>query len=273
MFSLYHIIWIAVCFAMIAGCIVILTRRKPPLKKVVSVYLILGAISEIIKILSVIEIVPMVEPVIESGGGNSVINYVPTGEYTPVMGAEHLPLELCSLQIILIAVCCFVKSEKIRHIIYSIIYPTGLIGGTLGIALATVTAYIKTPEEYFLTPRIWQYFLYHAMIVILAVYLGISRESGLRFKDWKYAVAGTIALDLPTFYLNSVLSSQVYQNDHLIGVSHRINFFSSYVNPLGLILTEKWQWITYLVIRAVMAFMLIVLLFLPFRKRQNYKVI
>lgn len=45
-------------------------------------------------------------------------------------------------------------------------------------------------------------------------------------------------------------------------MSHRINFFSSYVNPLGLVLTEKWQWIVYLVVRLALAITLILLLYL-----------
>jgi len=57
--------------------------------------------------------------------------------------------------------------------------------------------------------------------------------------------------------------------NQVVGVSHRINFFSSYVNPLGLILTEKWQWIVYLIIRAAMATCLIIILYLPMLARRR----
>ncbi|SCW46190.1 Integral membrane protein (intg_mem_TP0381) [Ruminococcaceae bacterium YRB3002] len=267
MFSVSHLIWIAVCTALIAVSLAVLLKRRPPLDRVMKVCLCIAVVSEFIKIGSVIEIVPMVDPVIEQAQGTYVLSYIPTGEYTPMMGVEHLPLELCSLQIFFIAIGCFTKSKRLRHSIYALIYPTGVIGGVLGIVMATVTAYISTPREYFLSPRIWQYFLYHAMIVVLALYIGRSQDAGLVFSDWKIAVNGLIFLDIPTIYLNSLLSSRVYQHDQLVGVTHRINFFSSYVNPLGLILTSKWQWLLYLLIRAVLAFGLMVLFFVPLRKR------
>ena len=37
------------------------------------------------------------------------------------------------------------------------------------------------------------------------------------------------------------------------GIVYRTNFFSSYVNPLGLVLKERWQWLMYLVVRLGLA--------------------
>ena len=62
-----------------------------------------------------------------------------------------------------------------------------------------------------------------------------------------------LAMDLPTFYLNSVFSQPVYVAGKPTGILYRTNFFSSYVNPLGLVLTERWQWLAYLVIRLIIA--------------------
>ena len=107
------------------------------------------------------------------------------------------------------------------------------------------------------------------MIVSLSLYIGFGDEAGLRFGDWKKAVVGILVLDVPTFYINSLLSSEIYMANQVVGVSHRINFFSSYVNPLGLILTEKWQWIVYLIIRAAMATCLIIILYLPMLARRR----
>ena len=73
-----------------------------------------------------------------------------------------------------------------------------------------------------------------------------------------------IALDLPTFYLNSIFSQAVYVAEEPVGLVYRTNFFSSYVNPLGLVLTEKWQWLVYLAVRMALAGALIALmLWLP----------
>ena len=76
----------------------------------------------------------------------------------------------------------------------------------------------------------------------------------------KITVLMLIALDLPTFYLNSVFSQAVYVEGAPVGVAYSTNFFSSYVNPLGLVLTEKWQWLVYLAIRAALAGALIALM-------------
>lgn len=151
------------------------------------------------------------------------------------------------------------KDDIWKKRLYAVMFASGTLGGFMGIMMATITAYYDTTVSYFTSIRVWQYFLYHAMIVTISIYLGLCKESGLTFSDWKKAMLGLILLDLPTFYLNSLLSSEVYVHDTVVGVTHRINFFSSYVNPLGLALTEKWQWIIYLIIRGGLAACLILL--------------
>jgi len=77
---------------------------------------------------------------------------------------------------------------------------------------------------------------------------------------------------VPTFYLNSVFSQPVYAAGKPVGVVYRTNFFSSYVNPLCLVLTRRWQWLTYLAIRLGLAAALIAFLLLLAtlaRKRQD----
>ena len=67
-------------------------------------------------------------------------------------------------------------------------------------------------------------------------------------------------MDFLTFYLNSIFSQPVYVNEKPVGLVYRANFFSSYVNPLGIVLTEKWQWILYLLIRMILVLVLTYLL-------------
>ena len=104
------------------------------------------------------------------------------------------------------------------------------------------------------------------MISVLSIYIGLSKETNIVFSDLKTAIIGAFAFDIPTFYLNGVLSEKVYVNDQLVGVTHRINFFSSYVNPVGLVLTEKWQWILYIAIRDVILVGLMTIMFVIFCK-------
>ncbi len=169
-FSLGHCIWIGISMVLIAGGLLYCLRTRPELDRMIRVCFVLALVSECVKVFSVMKIVPMVNPVITEQNGLMVISYVPSGEYTPMMGLEHLPLELCSLQILFMGLCCVIRDETKKHILYAIMYPTGVIGALLGIVMATVTAYIHTPAEYFLSARVWQYFLFHSMVVCLSIY-------------------------------------------------------------------------------------------------------
>ena len=261
MFSLGHIIWIIISLVLIcAGCFACF-YFKPSLKKVYSIGLIGGVISEIIKYFSVVNIVPTVEPVVN--GTN--IEWLPTGEYTPYLQLEHFPFELCSLYLFFMLLVLVIKDEKIKKYLYSIMYVSGIIGGLLGILLSSIAGDFNSTVEFFTSFRVYQFFVYHSMVVVLSIYLGHSKESGLRFKDWKKALLALAVFDLPTFYLNSLLSSEVYVDNKIVGVTHRINFFSSYVSPISII-TKKSQWVIYLIERAAIIMVLIILLYFILEK-------
>ena len=266
MFSKGHLIWILISAIIIVVGYLACRHYKPSLKKLFTIGLIAGIISEIIKYFSVIKIVPMVEPTIV----NNSIEWVKTGEYTPYLQAEHLPFELCSLYLLFMLLAIILKNEKYKNYLYSLMYVSGIFGGVLGIVLSSIAGDFHSTIEYFTSFRVYQFFLYHSMVVFLSLYLGRSEESGLEFKDWKKAILGLLCLDIPTFYFNSVLSSEVYVNNEVIGVTHRINFFSSYVEPIVLI-TEKWQWIVYLLIRAILTILIVIGLFALLKKnKKNY---
>ena len=269
MFSTGHLIWIGLSFVIVSAGVLFFRKTQPSLSKLIRICFILGLVSEVVKIVSVITIVPVVDAAVVMQNGQPVLTYIPRYDYTPMLGAEHLPLELCSLQLIFMLIVIVTKNKKLQQNIFSIMYPTGLIGGIMGIILSGTAPYATGLADFFTSPRMLQYFLYHIMIVWLSICLGMSRESGLTFRKWRLAIAALILLDIPTFYLNSVLSDKVYVNGELIGATHRINIFSSYVNPIGLVLTEKWQWIVYLLIRLVLAVIMVIVVFLPFRKRKT----
>lgn len=271
MFSQGHLIWIAICFALIAIAFIVCMIAKPRLKKVFKTCLILGVVSEIIKVFSTAEILPMVDPVIIEENGTQVIGYTATGQYTPYLGKEHLPLELCSLYLFFMLIALFLKNEVWKKRLYALMFASGTIGGILGIVMSSIAGDFGTTLSFFTSLRSYQFFLYHAMVVFCSLYIGFGRESGLSLRDWKTAIAALVLLDIPTFYLNSLLSSEVYLHDKPVGVTHSINYFSSYVNPLGLVLTEKWQWIAYIAIRGVIAVITVFLLYLPLAGRGRTK--
>ncbi len=262
MFSAGHLIWIAISAVLIVTGTCLCSRKRPEINRILTICLIIGIVSEVVKILSVVRILPMVAPVLRMEAGTPVLEYAETGQYTPYFELAHLPLELCSLQIVFIALALWAKDEKWKLRFLSILYPTGVLGGIMGILLAYVTADYTTVQSYFASPRIWQFFRYHSMEVTLGLYAGLGRDKAFSFREFKFVIEALIILDILSIYLNSVFSQPVYVAQKPVGVQYRTNFFSSYVNPIGLVLTEKWQWILYLLIRAALAVSLITGLFL-----------
>ncbi|MBR6113630.1 MAG: YwaF family protein [Oscillospiraceae bacterium] len=256
MFSTGHLLWIGISFALIVGGFIAIRIRRASLDEVLKWCLVVGVASEVVKVFSVTVILPMVTPQIS--GGELV--YEVTGTYTPYMELAHLPLELCSLMILFLALALWSKDKAWRESLLTVMYITGVIGGLMGILLAYITSEFNTVQDYFTSPRVWQYFLYHAMVVTLGLYLGFGRENSISLRSFKSTILCIVVLDLPTFYLNSVFSQPVYAAEKPVGLVYRTNFFSSYVNPLGLVLTEKWQWIAYLCVRMALASVLIALL-------------
>ena len=248
--------WIGISICLIAlgytACLV----WRPRLDSVLKVCLAVGVLSEAIKVFSVMRILPVVEVAVNGGA----LEYIYAGQYTPYLEMADLPLELCSLQIVFIAAMLLSKTTVWRSRLRALIYVTGVIGGLMGIVLAQVTVDYGAVREYFTSPRIWQFFLYHAMVVTLGLYMGFGPGSDVSLRSFGSTMGLLLAMDAPTFYLNSIFSQPVYEAGKPTGILYRVNFFSSYVDPLGLVLTEKWQWLVYLAIRLVLAAALIALL-------------
>lgn len=256
MFSTGHLLWIGISLLLIVGGTIAIRVRKPALDQVLKFCLAVGVASEVVKVLTVAQILPMVTPQIAGGE----LTYTVSGTYSPYLEMAHLPLEMCSLMIAFLALALLIKNELWRERLLTMMYISGVIGGLMGIFLAYITSEFHTVAEYCASPRVWQYFLYHAMVVTLGIYLGFGRESQISLRSLKPTMLMILVLDLPTFYLNSVFSQAVYVDEKPVGLVYRTNFFSSYVNPLGLVLSEKWQWIAYLCVRMLLATALISLL-------------
>ena len=258
MFSAGHLMWIGISTCLIAAGYIACRIRKTRVDSLLKVCLAIGVLSEAIKLFSVMRILPMVEVAVKG----EALEYVRAGQYTPYLEMADLPFELCSLQIAFIAMMLFSRTPAWRSRLRALIYVTGVIGGLMGILLAQVTVDYSTVREYFVSPRIWQFFLYHSMVVTLGLYMGFGPGSDVSLHSFRSTMGLLLMMDLPTFYLNSVFSQPVYEAGKPTGILYRANFFSSYVNPLGLALTEKWQWMLYLLIRLGLASALIALLLL-----------
>ena len=73
-----------------------------------------------------------------------------------------------------------------------------------------------------------------------------------------------------SFYLNSILSVPAYENGNLVGLEYAVNYFSSYNNPLGIVLDTKEKYLMYIILRFALALVIIVIIYLPFLKNKRF---
>jgi hypothetical protein len=253
MFSIYHIIRLIISFALIVFGVVYLKRTNPPLKKFLSFACIVAVISEIIKTFSVITLVP---------SSTGLHNYI-------YLELEHVPLHLCSIQIILLFYVRFAKEGPFRDIILAFMYPTCAIGATLSLLIPTIFIDIYDPSQAFTHPHPYQYFLYHVMLIILGIYILISKQVDLKPKHYltTMGVLGTFAF--ASLYFNSMVASPRYIDGELVSVDYAGNFLFTYAPPIDIPLTELWHWYLYLGIIISLAFGLIALFYIPVFKRNK----
>lgn len=265
MFSNGHCIFILISIVLIAAGLVICCRLKPSVDRLLRIALIAALALEVFKTLYVMEIVPVVEPFVENG----VFGYREIGGFTAFLEAEHFPYELCSLQIVFMFFAIMVRSDTWKHRIYATIYGTALIGGTIALLLSSIAPDYDSTAAFLSSPRAWEFFLYHSLIIIVALYIGMSRECRLRFTDFVWMIITVTVLDIASFYINSLCSVPVYYGGHLVGVEYAVNYFSSYNDPLGIPMPEKWQHLAYLGVRVAVGIVLIPLVYSPFLLRER----
>ena len=253
MYSTGHIIWIIISLCIIVSGFLICKSKGPRLENFLKVCFALGIFAEFVKTFCVAQILPVVE---------SVTSMEPIGRYSPYIANNHMPLEMCSLQLLFYAIIIWSKNPVWKHRFTVLVFVTGTIGGILGIGMAYIAAEYDTTAAFFLAPRVWEYFLYHSMSVIAGLYAGFGKGSGISMRDMKGACCAIISLDVISIYLNSMFSEPVYVSGKPVALFFASNFFSSYMNPLGLALTEKWQWMAYLAVRFATALLIIWMLFL-----------
>ena len=132
MYSQGHLIFIGISPILILFGTAMCRKYKPPIDNVVQLCFLLSLFLEAAKILTVIEIIPVVEPVVENG----VLVYRGTGAYAPYIEREHLPFELCSLQIV------FMFLERI---VFSPVWKKRLLA--FGIAMAIHAVYHRLGQR------------------------------------------------------------------------------------------------------------------------------
>ena len=256
MYSFFHFVWLAICALLMAAAFLYLRRKRPPLKSVLSLACAGCVLSEVTKILSVIELVP-------SADGSA---------HFPCLGLRDLPFHLCSMQILFIFYARFARNGPVKETLLAFMYPSCLIGALLAILIPTTFSGTVDAREAFARPLTYQYFLYHTMLIIFGAYIPMSREIELRPRHYLSTMCIIVGAAFVSFYLNSAFAVPVYSSGTLLSVEYTTNFLFTAAPPIDSIkLTELWHWFAYIGVLGVLAFGLVALLYIPVFRRAGRK--
>lgn len=248
MFTVYHFIWLAICIPLCAVALWQLKKRKPPLKKVLSLACIVCVLSEVIKTLSVLKMVP-------STDGSTMHLY---------MEMQHLPLHLCSIQILFIFYARFAREGKAKETLLAFMYPSCILGAFFALMLPSIFSTSIDVTEAFTHPMAYQFFLYHTMLVVLGAYIAMSGEIHFTGKHYLSSMGILGVLAFVSLYMNSIFATPTYVNGELVSVEYSTNFFFTQRTPIGVELTTKGDWFLYMGIILTLAVVLVGLFYLPF---------
>ena len=210
LFGTKHLIILAVSVVLIVLGAVF--TRKWDLKKLSKTMLGIGMVSEFIK----------------------VFYYIIANEatYGGILPKTDLPLHLCSIQIIFLAVLVFSSNEKIKELLLAFMLPSCLFGGIAALLIATTSS---LNGRWILSV---QYFGYHVALTVFALTLLRGKVMKFTVKHYFDCLKFLVVLMLFAIYVNSIL----YDGNP------NINFMYVVSPPAsGLpFLTEKYGWAVYM---------------------------
>lgn len=259
MFSVQHIIWVVISIIITVISLVLMKKRNTALKDVLTVCCVICVLSEVVKILSCIEMVP-------SSDGSIVY---------PYLQMQHLPLHLCSIQLFTIFYCRFgkgtIEGSRAKQFLLSFMYPTCTLGAVFALALPSIFDTTITVSQAFTHPIAYQLFIYHSCLLTLGLYIPMSGEVRFSWSTYRNTMAALAVLVVLSIYMNSIMASPTYISGKLVSVDYVTNFFFLFRTPIGVALNTKLAWIVYLLILIALAFSLIALMYLPLRKKAVWK--
>ena len=181
MFTTNHFIWLSIAIVIIVGYQLINKFFKLSLDKNLTFLFAVCILSEIIK----------TAVNIEQGTGDKL------GFYLDV---SDLPFHLCSMQIFFVtAIKFFVKKEETRHTILCFMFPTMLLGGAIAL-------FIPTVGVSFTKVQVYQFFIFHSVIVAFAIYLITKKVIKLTFKSMLTTFEILAMLVFAAMWINSALN-------------------------------------------------------------------
>ena len=162
----------------------------------------------------------------------------------------YLPFNLCSIQIIFIFIITFSNNDKIKNPLMAFMYPTLLGGGLMALLIPT-----SSINQGWFSPISFQFWIFHGMLIFLALYMYITRPEKFKVKSFLVALvmlAGTLIFAI---YINSILG----------GSDTYVNFFFVARPPLDdlPILNLNHGWFAYIGHLTWLAIVLVSLCYMP----------
>ena len=225
MFTLNHFLWLGICAAAIAALLLFDKFRGISYNALINITVIGSTVSECVKIFC---------SMIEGAGGGMHLD------------PGDLPFHLCSIMIFLFyALKYFVKKEDTRERLIGFMVPVAILGGIMA-------SLIPTLGVSFTIVQVYQYFLYHAMLIFFAIY-SIKHK----LVRWSFAV-----LLRNLRYLGAVIFFATIMNSMIYESYNDVNFFFLVKPPMENlpILNLDNGWAAYISALAVVAITLLSLL-------------
>ncbi len=243
-----HFIFLGICIAYIVASLVLLKKYKVSFSTVLTIMVVIAVISELVKINEYI-----------------VTYYDDAGKAIGVyFEKEGLPFHLCSIQIIFLFVARMCKEGSFKDKLLAFMYPTAFVGALMALMLATITIEFDRPLA-------WQYFIYHASLIIYGLYIPMSKVVIIDTKKFLNTCLCLIGLFIVSIYINGLVgvpSQDVIQNGEVIGVTEGMHvwFFYSTKPPIKNlpILNLDNGWIAYILSIMVIGIIAMTLAHLPF---------
>ena len=255
MFTWRHFVWLAISAVMIFLAVSTFKKKRMSLQSLLNYCVAICICSEFIKVFSTVRLVP-------SLNGTIMHPYIPM---------NHLPLHLCSLQILLIFYVRFTNNTKMRESVLAFMYPTCICGAIAALLMPSIFTTTIPVEKAFVHPQAYQFFVYHSMLVTLGICIPLSKEIEWTKKHLYSTWIIMLTLGFVDIYVNSIFASPTYVDGVLQHVDFWPNFMFIYDNPLGIPMTKLWHWYLYLVILLTLMFGLSSAFILPLLKKKEKK--
>ena len=176
--SVPHIIFMVVLLPISAVTSVFLAKKYGFTKKILWVYMILGMICEVEKIIFFLEEIP--------GGG---VRLPP----------DQLPLNPCPFMVVLLFILVFSKNPREKKALISYMYPMMAAGGFIGMIIPSAAVHFHG----LLDLATYRYFFFHSMIISCGIYIYRSKPFDYGMKDYAMALFLTCSQLLIGVWMNA----------------------------------------------------------------------